>query len=264
LLRGLGGLLGTAPLVDAAPAEARSSSVRLHRRRGRAIATDDQRTWGREGYRIRSVIVTDRRDGDRRQRGYWRAVRRLPFPAPAADGQSLERLDLRETPKLRLRMLDHWTALDGHVERGYAGASIWDWHKLPDHLDPRYTDYARANASLGINATVLNNVNANATSLTADVPWTRRRRWLTCSGRYGIRVFLSARFSAPAEIGGLKTADPLDPLVRQWWRAKADEIHARIPDFGGFPGQGQFGRAARAHRTTAAAMPTAPTCSPRR
>ena len=73
---------------------------------------------------------------------------------------------MRESPLLKLRLLDHWDDLDGHIERGYAGASIWDWHKLPDWLDPRYTDYARANASIGINGSVLNNVRANALSLT--------------------------------------------------------------------------------------------------
>ena len=80
-------------------------------------------------------------------------------------------------------MLNHWDNLDGHVERGYAGASIWDWHKLPDHLDPRYTDYARANASLGINGTVLNNVNANAHEPDADVPGQGGGAGRTCSGR---------------------------------------------------------------------------------
>src|SRR6185436_19293580 len=114
----------------------------------------------------------------------------------------------------------------------YAGASLWDWHTLPAYKAPRYTDYARANASLGINGTVLNNVNANALSLTPD--YLAKAAALADVFRpYGIRVYLSARFSAPIEIGGLKTADPLDPQVRAWWVRKVDEIYKIIPDFGG-------------------------------
>ena len=147
--------------------------------------------------------------------------------------QSLDHLDIRSAPRVQFRTLNHWDDLNGHVERGYAGASLWDWHKLPDYLDPRYTDYARANASLGLNATVLTNVNANATSLTP--PYLAKAAAVAGVLRpYGIRVFLSARFSAPIEIGGLKTADPLDPQVRQWWQSKVDEIYRLIPDFGGF------------------------------
>jgi alpha-glucuronidase len=150
-----------------------------------------------------------------------------------ATGGSPATVALASAPKVKLRVLNHWDNLDGSVERGYAGQSLWDWWTLPDFTDPRYTDYARANASLGINGTVLNNVNAKADSLTpryiakaaalADVfrPW-------------GIKVYLSARFSAPIELGGLKTADPRDPTVAAWWKAKADEIYRAIPDFGGF------------------------------
>ena len=165
-------------------------------------------------------------------------------------GRPLERVDVSETPRVRLRMLNHWDNLDRHVERGYAGASIWDWHKLPDWLDPRYTDYARANASLGINATSLTNVNASAMTLTP--PYLEKAAALANVFRpYGIRVFLTARFSAPMEIGGLDTADPLDGEVRRWWIDKADEIYRRIPDFGGFlvkansegqPGPQDYGR----------------------
>ncbi len=134
---------------------------------------------------------------------------------------------------MRLRVLDHWDNLNRTVERGYAGFSLWDWHKLPDYLDPRYTDYARANASVGINGAVLTNVNANATSLTAE--YLAKAAALASAFRpYGIRVYLTARFSAPIEIGGLPTADPVDPAVAAWWKAKADEIYRAIPDFGGF------------------------------
>ncbi|WEJ99385.1 MAG: alpha-glucuronidase family glycosyl hydrolase [Candidatus Sphingomonas phytovorans] len=148
-------------------------------------------------------------------------------------GLGLDRLDIVSAPKLKLRLLNHWDNLDRTVERGYAGQSIWDWWKLPDFRDPRYTDYARANASIGINGTVLNNVNAKADSLTA--PYIAKAAALADVFRpYGIKVYLSARWSAPIEIGGLKTADPLDPQVIAWWKAKADEIYRAIPDFGGF------------------------------
>jgi alpha-glucuronidase len=146
---------------------------------------------------------------------------------------ALREINVTDAPRIRLRMLNHWDNLTGTIERGYAGFSLWDWHKLPDYLAPRYTDYARANASVGINATVLTNVNANATVLTAR--YLEKVAALAGVFRpYGIRVFLTARFSAPIEIGGLKTADPLDPGVQAWWKQKADEIYKLIPDFGGF------------------------------
>lgn len=164
--------------------------------------------------------------------------------------QPLEQVDLREQPRIQLRVLDHWDNLDRTVERGYAGQSLWDWHKLPDYIDARYVDYARANASLGINATVLTNVNANAIALTPA--YLQKAAALADTLRpYGMRVFLTARFAAPIEIGGLQTADPADPAVRQWWLAKVAEIYRYIPDFGGFlvkansegePGPQDYGR----------------------
>ncbi|WP_454884706.1 alpha-glucuronidase family glycosyl hydrolase [Sphingomonas oryzagri] len=148
-------------------------------------------------------------------------------------GVPADGIDVRSAPKLQLRVLDHWDNLDRTVERGYAGQSIWDWWTLPDWKAPRYTDYARANASIGINGAVLNNVNARPESLTAR--YIAEAAALADVFRpYGIRVYLSARFSAPIELGGLKTADPLDPAVKAWWKAKADEIYRAIPDFGGF------------------------------
>jgi alpha-glucuronidase len=151
----------------------------------------------------------------------------------ASTGGQIAEANLRSAPKVKLRVLNHWDNLDGTVERGYAGQSLWDWWKLPDFRDPRYTDYARANASLGINGTVLNNVNAKADSLTA--PYIAKAAALADVFRpWGIRVYLSARFSAPIELGGLKTADPRDPAVAAWWKAKADEVYRAIPDFGGF------------------------------
>jgi alpha-glucuronidase len=147
--------------------------------------------------------------------------------------QSIEKLNIKEVPRLALRMLNHWDNLDRTVERGYAGFSIWNWHTLPTYIDQRYIDYARANASIGINAVSLTNVNANATILTQ--PYLQKVKALADLFRaYGIKVYLTARFSAPVEIGKLKTADPLDPAVQQWWKDKAREIYGIIPDFGGF------------------------------
>jgi len=146
--------------------------------------------------------------------------------------QSIENINISERPHLRLRVLDHWDNLDGSVERGYAGHSLWDWSDLPSNIDPRLRDYARANASIGINGSVLNNVNANALILTSEY----LQKVAAIAGvfrPYGLHVYLSARFSAPIDIGGLKTADPLDPEVQRWWKAKADEIYKLIPDFGG-------------------------------
>jgi len=142
-------------------------------------------------------------------------------------------LDVCSAPKIRHRLLNHWDNLDGSVERGYAGSSLWDWHKLPDYVSPRYTDYARANASIGINGSVLTNVNANARVLTT--PYLAKVAALAEVFRpYGIRVFLTARFSAPIEIGGLDTADPVDARVLAFWQAKVHEIYRFVPDFGGF------------------------------
>lgn len=164
--------------------------------------------------------------------------------------KSIENLNIVDAPKINVRMLNHWDNLNGTVERGYAGASLWNWQKLPDFIDQRYIDYARANASIGINGTVLNNVNANALILTPL--YLEKVEALANTFRpYGIKVYLTARFSAPIEIGGLKTADPYDEKVKNWWKEKAAEIYKRIPDFGGFlvkansegqPGPQNYGR----------------------
>lgn len=148
-------------------------------------------------------------------------------------GQPVQSLNITEKPKIQLRVLNHWDNLNGTIERGYAGSSLWDWQRLPGYLDPRYTDYARANASIGINGTVLNNVNASARSLTKEY-LIKAAALADVFRPYGIKVYLTARFSAPIEIGKLKTADPLDPAVIKWWKDKADEIYSYIPDFGGF------------------------------
>ncbi|MGB3006113.1 MAG: alpha-glucuronidase family glycosyl hydrolase, partial [Chitinophagaceae bacterium] len=148
-------------------------------------------------------------------------------------GQSINSLNIVSSPRIKLRLLNHWDNLDRTVERGYAGFSIWNWHTLPGYIDKRYIDYARANASIGINGTVLTNVNANATVLSA--PYLQKVKALADVFRpYGIKVYLTARFSAPIEMSGLRTADPLNEEVQQWWKQKVKEIYSLIPDFGGF------------------------------
>ncbi|RZA11809.1 MAG: alpha-glucuronidase, partial [Lysobacteraceae bacterium] len=252
LLRGLGGLLGAPPPLlrkvdrDGVVVVGTPASTPAIARLRLPLAT-----LGKEGYLIRAatldghaVLVVAANTDIGALHGAFHLLRLVQAQHPLAG------LDIREAPRMRLRVLDHWDDLDGHVERGYAGQSIWNWHTLPEWLDPRYTDYARANASIGINGAVLNNVNADAQVLTAA--YLRKVEAIAGVLRpYGIRVYLSARFSAPMEIGGLRTADPLDPSVRGWWKDKASEIHARIPDFGGFlvkansegqPGPQDYGR----------------------
>jgi alpha-glucuronidase len=147
--------------------------------------------------------------------------------------QNIQQLHIVSAPEIKYRLLNHWDNLNRTVERGYAGFSIWDWHKLPDYIDQRYIDYARANASIGINGTVVTNVNANAMVLTKEL-LVKAAALANVFRPYGIKLYLTARFSAPIEIGKLKTADPLDPKVRQWWKDKINEIYSYIPDFGGF------------------------------
>jgi alpha-glucuronidase len=252
LERGLGGLLGMAPArFRGAPRDGEvlfgtpKSSPEIARLRlplGEA---------GAEGYVIRRVSLHGHRaiviaaDSDVGVLyGAFGLLRLIQT------GRPLDRVDILSRPALKLRLLDHWDNLDRTIERGYAGESLWDWPQLPERIDPRYVDYARADASIGLNGAVLNNVNADARILTH--PFLRKAAALADAFRpYGVRVYLTARFSAPVEIGGLPTADPLDPRVRAWWRAKADEIYRLIPDFGGFqvkansegqPGPQDYGR----------------------
>ena len=165
-------------------------------------------------------------------------------------GSDPTQLDIRSAPAMPLRLLNHRDNPDGHVEPGYSGRSIFDWWRLPGHLDQRMIDYARVNASIGINGAVVNNVNASPLFLT-DRYIPKLKRLADAWRPYGIRLYISARFSAPRDVGGLDTADPLDPQVQAWWKERADALYAAIPDFGGFlvkansegqPGPQDYGR----------------------
>ena len=170
-------------------------------------------------------------------------------------------IDETEKPQVGLRILNHWDNLDGSIERGYAGKSIFKWEEIKlgkngkggsisKSLHDRLVTYARANASLGINGSVLNNVNASPKMMTAE--YINKVRVIANILRpYGIRVYLSINFASPMALGYTKTADPLDKKVQLWWKKKAKEIYAAIPDFGGFlvkansegqPGPGDYHR----------------------
>ena len=206
---------------------------------------------GDEGFLIRSVVIDGHPVTVIASRGEAGALHgAFHFLRLLQTGRPISRLDLLERPRMALRLLDHWDNLDGTIERGYAGRSLWAWADLPERVDARLRDYARANASVGINGAVLNNVNASAQILTR--PYLRKVAAIAAAVRpYGIRVYLSANFAAPRALGGLPTADPLDTRVARWWRAKAEEIYSVVPDFGGFlvkansegqPGPQDYGR----------------------
>ncbi len=148
-------------------------------------------------------------------------------------GDSLDTISICENPSLKYRILNHWDNLDGSIERGYAGKSLWKWASLPDTLDSRYEDYARMMCSIGINGSVLNNVNTQPEILSYD--YIQKVSALASVFRsWGIKTYLSVNFGSPVSLGKLKTADPLDSEVIAWWKAKVDEIYKQIPDFGGF------------------------------
>jgi alpha-glucuronidase len=254
LRRGLAGLLGVevspgeilradGGLVVGTPA---SSPLIAALGWGKALARQ-----GREGYVIRStrigphaatVIASDGEAGA--LYGAFHFLRLIQT------GQPVVSLDIAERPRLDLRLLNHWDNLDGSIERGYAGRSLWHWDELPGRVDPRVEDYARANASIGINGTVINSVNADPRSLTPEY-LADAAALANVFRPYAIRVFLSVNLATPRMVGSLSTADPLDPAVARWWKDKADEIYRTIPDFGGFlvkansegqPGPQDYGR----------------------
>ncbi|MBN2021144.1 MAG: hypothetical protein JW749_13075 [Sedimentisphaerales bacterium] len=192
---------------------------------------------GGEGYFIKSIKITGSKsiviaanEDVGLLYGVFHFLRLIQTRQPLTD------LNIASKPKIQYRLLNHWDNLNGVVERGYAGKSLWKWKDLPGDVNSRYADYARANASIGINGTVLNNVNANPKILTADY-LEKVAKLADVFRPYGIRVFLSINFSSPNKrsgVGELNTADPMNPEVRLWWKNRAKQIYELIPDFGGF------------------------------
>lgn len=234
LTLGMQGLLGTKALFATSPGEGTAIFATFASPLLATLNIDPAIKSAPEGYIIRVATINRKKvlvvAGANDISVLYGAFHLLRLMQTNAD---LQTVDVVSVPKIKVRILNHWDNLDRTVERGYAGFSLWDWHRLPEVVDPRYTDYARANASIGINATVLTNVNANALILTPM--YLEKVKVLADLFRpYGIRVYLTARFSAPIDIGKLPTADPLDPQVAQWWKDKVKEIHQYVPDFGGF------------------------------
>lgn len=237
LVKGLSGLLGvTMTAVDQATGD---GAVILGTPASSAIVkalplAARLTTAGAEGYLVEAADVDGRRaivvaaNSDIGVlRGSFALLRHLQCH------RSVDKLALASAPKIKRRVLNHWDNMDGTVERGYAGRSLWAWSSLPATISQRYIDYARANASIGINGTVLNNVNSNAQILSA-ANLDKVAALANAFRPYGIQVYLSARFSAPIEIGNLTTADPMSSAVKAWWVAKVAEVYQKIPDFGGF------------------------------
>lgn len=210
-------------------------------------ADETHRRLGKEGYTIRTSEGKTVLEAATEQGLLYATYHLLRLQAEGAD---CTRLDIQEKPAFDIRVLNHWDNLDGTIERGYAGRSLWKWEDLTDSVSARYREYARANASVGINGTVLNNVNASPEILSAD--YLQKVRKLADVFRpYGIKVYLSVNFASPMKLGGLSTADPLDEEVARWWKEKVQEIYGLIPDFGGFlvkansegqPGPCDYGR----------------------
>lgn len=210
-------------------------------------ADETHRRLGKEGYTIRTSEGKTVLGAATEQGLLYATYHLLRLQAEGAD---CSQLDIQEKPAFDIRVLNHWDNLDGTIERGYAGHSLWKWEELTDSVSARYREYARANASVGINGTVLNNVNASPEILSAD--YLQKVRKLADVFRpYGIKVYLSVNFASPMKLGGLSTADPLDEEVARWWKEKVREIYGLIPDFGGFlvkansegqPGPCDYGR----------------------
>jgi len=253
-VKGLGGLLGvTMPVTDqptgngAVIVGTPTSSTLIN-----SLALGSSLTAvGNEGYLVKATtvggntaIVIAANTDVGAMRGSFALLRQMQTH------RTLQGLALSESPKIQRRILDHWDNLDGTIERGYAGKSIWSWSSLPGTISQRYKDYARANASIGINGVVLNNVNADSQILTSS-NLDKVAGLATAFRPYGITVYLAAQFGAPMQIGGLTTADPTNSSVKQWWVTEANTIYQKIPDFGGFlvkansegqPGPADYGR----------------------
>ena len=252
LVRGLTGLLGAAP--QAATDATQDGAIIFGTPQSSALVKSlslELEPAGTDGYLIRTVTVHGHRAtviAANTDTGVLYGV--FGFLRLLQTRQPVDHLEIAASPKIQRRLLDHWDNLNGTIERGYAGDSLWKWESLPEHLSQRYTDYARACASIGINGSVLNNVNATPYILTPLY----LQKVAALAGvlrAYGIRVYLSVPFSAPVTLGKLRSADPLDPRVQAWWRAKVAAIYREIPDFGGFlmkansegqPGPEDYGR----------------------
>ena len=239
LQKGLQGLLGNSP----------HEKKKLPNQKGMygvQLQLDEDLTLSKEGFEIeytpQGTTIKAKKDLGILY-GVYAFLREMQLRKP-------EPFTVVDQPKVKIRMLNHWDNANGTVERGYAGSSIWKWFELPYRLDPRYEDYARANAALGINGVTLNNVNASSRFLTSE--YLEKIKALADVFRpYGIQIYISVNFRSPKTLGGLETSDPLDPAVRKWWKDKTREIHQYIPDFGGFlvkansegePGPQDYGR----------------------
>lgn len=200
----------------------------------KALSLPNLATAGNEGYVVvntavggKQAIVVAANSDVGVLRGSFALLRHLQCH------RSVQSLALAGAPKIQRRILDHWDNLDGTIERGYAGKSLWSWSTLPATISQRYKDYARANASIGINGVVLNNVNADSQILTSSY-LDKVAALATAFRPYGIAVYLAAQYGAPIQLGGLTTADPSNSGVKQWWTTTVDSIYQKIPDFGGF------------------------------
>ncbi|MBN2004005.1 MAG: alpha-glucuronidase [Anaerolineae bacterium] len=237
LARALPALLGK-PVLAATnkpdgPALVVGTAAELHAL-GVSLPQDQCAALGDAGFLIRSLKVEDHP---------WMVITGNLAPAVLTGTfhflrllqtyQDIRALDMVSVPRIMHRIHGHWDNRNGTIERGYAGRSLWNWAELPETIAPRYHDYARACASIGLNGVCLNNVNAQIETLTQ--PYLVKIAALADVFRpYGIRVYLSPVFSMPKRLGDLPTADPREPSVAAWWKAKADEIYELIPDFGGF------------------------------
>ena len=202
---------------------------------------------GDEGYTIRSAGNDIILESSAEKGLLYAAYHLLRLQAEENDCKNL---NISESPLYEYRILNHWDNLDGTIERGYAGHSLWKWDELPVKISSSYEMYARANASIGINGTVLNNVNASVEIL-SDEYLVKVKALSDVFRPYGIKVYLSVNFASPIKLGGLPTADPLDKEVSEWWKNKIHDIYSLIPDFGGFlvkansegqPGPCDYGR----------------------
>lgn len=210
-------------------------------------ADEAHRRLGKEGYMIHASRGKTVLEATTEQGLLYATYHLLRLQAEGADCTNL---DIKEKPAFDVRILNHWDNLDGTIERGYAGRSLWKWEELSDSVSARYREYARANASVGINGTVLNNVNASPEILSKEY-LEKVRKLADIFRPYGIKVYLSVNFASPIQLGGLSTADPLNSEVSRWWKNKVHEIYDLIPDLGGFlvkansegqPGPCDYGR----------------------